>query len=155
MHAVLDSANDLYEKSSNYNGVSIQSYLDLAKIFFIFVAIILSITLFTGQSPWVLLTGLGALTAVLLLIFQNTILSLVASIQIVANDLLKEGDWIEVPSYGADGDVVNVNLHTIKIRNFDMTYTVIPTYKIIDVAYKNWRGMQESGGRRNSTCIFG
>ncbi len=148
IHAVLDAANDLYEKSSNYNGVSIQSYLDLAKIFFIFVAIILSITLFTGQSPLVLLTGLGALTAVLLLIFQNTILSLVASIQIVANDLLKEGDWIEVPSYGADGDVVNVNLHTIKIRNFDMTYTVIPTYKIIDVAYKNWRGMQESGGRR-------
>jgi len=148
IHAVLNAVNDLYEKSSNYNGVSIQSYLDLAKIFFIFVAIILSITLFTGQSPWVLLTGLGALTAVLLLIFQNTILSLVASIQIVANDLLKEGDWIEVPSYGADGDVVNVNLHTIKIRNFDMTYTVIPTYKIIDVAYKNWRGMQESGGRR-------
>ncbi|MHB8134423.1 MAG: mechanosensitive ion channel family protein [Anaerolineaceae bacterium] len=148
INSILDAVNDLYEKSKNYNGVSIQSYLDLAKIFFIFVSIILSVTLFTGQSPWVLLTGLGALTAVLLLIFQNTILSLVASIQIVANDLLKEGDWIEVPSYGADGDVVNVNLHTIKIRNFDMTYTVIPTYKIVDVAYKNWRGMQESGGRR-------
>ncbi len=146
--AILNAANDIYENSKNYNGVSIQSYLDLAKIFFIFVAIIFSITIFTGQSPWVLLTGLGALTAVLLLIFQNTILSLVASIQIVANDLLKEGDWIEVPSYGADGDVVNVNLHTIKVRNFDMTYTVIPTYKVVDVAYKNWRGMQESGGRR-------
>lgn len=148
VNSILDAVNDLYEKSNNYNGVSIQSYLDLAKIFFIFVAIILTVALFTGQSPLVLLTGLGALTAVLLLVFQNTILSLVASIQIVANDLLKEGDWIEVPSYGADGDVVNVNLHTIKIRNFDMTYTVIPTYKIVDVAYKNWRGMQESGGRR-------
>lgn len=148
VNSILDAVNDLYEKSNNYNGVSIQSYLDMAKIFFIFVSIILSVALFTGQSPLVLLTGLGALTAVLLLIFQNTILSLVASIQIVANDLLKEGDWIEVPSYGADGDVVNVNLHTIKIRNFDMTYTVIPTYKIVDVAYKNWRGMQESGGRR-------
>ena len=145
---ILNSINDLYENSKNYNGVSIQSYLDLAKIFFIFVSIIISITIFTGQSPIVLLTGLGALTAVLLLIFQNTILSLVASIQIVANDLLKEGDWIEVPSYGADGDVVNVNLHTIKVRNFDMTYSVIPTYKVVDVAYKNWRGMQESGGRR-------
>ena len=145
---VLNAVNDIYEASKNYNGVAIQSYLDLAKIFFIFVAIIFSVTIFTGQSPWVLLTGLGALTAVLLLIFQNTILSLVASIQIVANDLLKEGDWIEVPSYGADGDVVNVNLHTIKVRNFDMTYSVIPTYKIVDVAYKNWRGMQESGGRR-------
>lgn len=146
--AILNSVNDIYEASKNYNGVSIQSYLDLAKIFFIGVAIIFSVTVFTGQSPWVLLTGLGALTAVLLLIFQNTILSLVASIQIVANDLLKEGDWIEVPSFGADGDVVNVNLHTIKVRNFDMTYSVIPTYKIVEVAYKNWRGMQESGGRR-------
>lgn len=148
MIGILNSVNDLYENSKNFTGVSIQSYLDLAKILFIFVAIILSITIFTGKSPWILLTGLGALTAVLLLIFQNTILSLVASIQIVANDLLKEGDWIEVPSYGADGDVVNVNLHTIKVRNFDMTYSVIPTYKVVDVAYKNWRGMQESGGRR-------
>lgn len=145
---ILNSVNDLYESSKNFNGVSIQSYLDLAKILFIFVAIILSITIFTGKSPWILLTGLGALTAVLLIIFQSTIMSLVASIQIVANDLLKEGDWIEVPSYGADGDVVNVNLHAIKVRNFDMTYSVIPTYKIVDVAYKNWRGMQESGGRR-------
>ncbi len=145
---ILNAINDLYEKSKNYNGVAIQSYLDLTKILFVLVAIIFSITIFTGQSPWVLLTGLGALTAVLLLIFQNTILSLVASIQIVANDLLKEGDWIEVPSYGADGDVVNVNLNSIKVRNFDMTYTVIPTYKVVDVAYKNWRGMQESGGRR-------
>ncbi len=145
---ILNAANDLYEKSKNYNGVSIQSYLDLAKIFFIVLALILTISIFTGQSPWVLLTGLGALTAVILLVFQNTILSLVASIQIVANDLLKEGDWIEVPSYGADGDVVNVSLNTVKVRNFDMTYTVIPTYKIVDVAYKNWRGMQESGGRR-------
>jgi len=96
----------------------------------------------------VLLTGLGALAAVLMLIFQNTILSLVASIQIAANDLLKEGDWVEVPSYEADGDVMNINLHTIKIRNFDLTYTVIPTYKIVDVPYRNWRGMTESGGRR-------
>ena len=121
--------------------------------FFMDIALILSVTILTGQSPWVLLTGLGALMAVILLVFQSTILSLVASVQIVANDLLKEGDWIEVPSYGADGDVVNVTLHTIKIRNFDMTYTVIPTYKIVDVAYKNWRGMQESGGRRIQRCI--
>jgi len=96
----------------------------------------------------VILTGLGAVAAVLMLIFQNTILSLVASIQIGANDLLKEGDWVEVPSYEADGDVVNINLHTIKIRNFDMTYTIIPTYKIVEVPFRNWRGMQESGGRR-------
>ncbi|MRR52845.1 MAG: mechanosensitive ion channel, partial [Rhodocyclaceae bacterium] len=145
---LLSAVNEIYESRPNYNGVSIQGYLDIAKILFVLVGIILSITLATGESPVVLLTGLGALAAVILLIFQNTILSLVASIQIAANDLLKEGDWVEVPSFDADGDVVNINLHTIKIRNFDMTYSVIPTYKIVDVAYRNWRGMQESGGRR-------
>jgi miniconductance mechanosensitive channel len=148
LHGIFTAINDIYEKRQNYNGVSIQGYLDIAKILTVIVGLIVSITLITGESPWVLLTGLGALTAVLLLIFQSTILSLVASIQIVANDLLKEGDWVEVPGYEADGDVVNINLHSIKIRNFDMTYTVIPTYKIVDVAYKNWRGMKEAGGRR-------
>jgi miniconductance mechanosensitive channel len=146
--SLLDAINEIYESRKNYNGVSIQSYLDITKILIVMVGFILSITLLTGESPVVLLTGLGAITAVLLLIFQNTILSLVASIQIVANDLIKEGDWIEVPSYDADGDVVNINLHTIKIRNFDMTYSIIPTYKIVDVSYKNWRGMKESGARR-------
>jgi len=145
---LLSAINEIYESRPSYNGVSIQSYLDIAKILFVVVGLILSITLITGESPVVLLTGLGALAAVIMLIFQNTILSLVASIQIAANDLLKEGDWVEVPSYDADGDVVNINLHTIKIRNFDMTYSVIPTYKMVDVAYRNWRGMKESGGRR-------
>jgi len=146
--STLNAVNEIYEARRNYNGVSIQSYLDITKILLVLVGLILSVTLLTGESPVVLLTGLGAIAAVLLLIFQGTILSLVASIQIVANDLIKEGDWIEVPSYEADGDVVNINLHTIKIRNFDMTYSIIPTYKIVDVAYKNWRGMKESGGRR-------
>ncbi|HMN59081.1 MAG TPA: mechanosensitive ion channel [Anaerolinea sp.] len=148
LNGILNAVNEIYEKRKTYNGVSIQSYLDIVKILTVMVGIILSITLITEESPWVLLTGLGALTAVLLIIFQSTILSLVASVQIVANDLLKEGDWVEVPSYEADGDVTNINLHSIKIRNFDMTYTVIPTYKIVDVAFKNWRGMKESGGRR-------
>jgi miniconductance mechanosensitive channel len=100
------------------------------------------------------LTGLGALTAVLLLIFQNTILSVVASVQINSMDLIKEGDWIEVPSYGADGDVMNISLNNIKVQNFDMTTTVIPTHKIMDVAYKNWRGMREAGGRRIQRSIL-
>jgi miniconductance mechanosensitive channel len=148
VNSLLNALNEIYESKRGFTGVSIQSYLDITKILVLLVAAILSIALITGESPIVLLTGLGALTAVLLLIFQNTLLSVVASIQIVANDLIKEGDWIEVPSYEADGDVVNISLHTIKIRNFDMTYSVIPTYKIVDVAYKNWRGMVESGGRR-------
>lgn len=148
LHGLLDALNDIYESRPGFNGVSIQSYLDIAKILFVVVAIILSISLFSGESPVTLLTGLGALTAVLLLIFQDTILSLVASIQIAAHDLIKEGDFIEVPSYGAEGEVVNISLHTIKVQNSDKTFSVIPTFKIVDVAYKNWRGMRESGGRR-------
>jgi miniconductance mechanosensitive channel len=148
LNSLLNALNEIYETRPNFSGVSIQSYLDIAKILIVVVAIILTASLFSGESPVVLLTGLGALTAVLLLIFQDTILSLVASIQIAAHDLIKEGDWIEVPSYGADGAVVNISLHTIKIQNADKTFTVIPTYKIVDVAYRNWRGMLESGGRR-------
>lgn len=152
--SLLNAANEIYESRPNFNGVSIQGYLDIAKILLLLVAAILSISLFSGESPVVLLTGLGALTAVLLLIFQNTILSLVASIQINSMDLIKEGDWIEVPSYGADGDVLNISLHTIKVQNFDMTTTVIPTHKIMDVAYKNWRGMRDAGGRRIERSIL-
>lgn len=147
-NSLLKAVNQIYEANPNYNGVSIEGYLDIGKIVIIGIALILSITILTGETPWVLLTGLGAFTAIVLLIFQGTLLSLVASVQIVANDLIREGDWVEVPSYGADGDVVNIGLHTIKIRNFDMTYSIIPTYKIIDVGYRNWRGMRESGGRR-------
>lgn len=152
--ALLNAINEIYEHRPSYNGVSIQGYLDLVKIASVVVGLILSTTLITDESPVVLLTGLGAIAAVLMLIFQNTILSLVASIQIAANDLIKEGDWVEVPSYAADGDVTNINLHTIKIRNFDMTYSIIPTYKIVDVPYRNWRGMKESGGRRIQRSIL-
>jgi miniconductance mechanosensitive channel len=148
LNGMLDALNEIYETRPGFNGVSIQSYLDIAKILFVVVAVILSISLFSGESPVTLLTGLGALTAVLLLIFQDTILSLVASIQIAAHNLIKEGDFIEVPSYGAEGEVVNISLHTIKVQNSDKTFSVIPTFKIVDVAYKNWRGMRESGGRR-------
>ncbi len=151
---LLNAVNDIYESRASFSGASIQGYLDIAKILFALVAVILSVSLLSDESPVVLLTGLGALTAVLLLIFQNTILSLVASVQIATQNLVKEGDWIEVPSFGADGDVVNISLNTIKVRNFDMTYTMIPTSKIVEVAYKNWRGMKESGGRRIERSIL-
>ena len=148
VNSLLNAVNEIYESNPNYSGVAIQGYLDLVKILVALVAIILTISLFTDQSPVILLSGLGAVTAILLVVFHDTILSLVASVQIAAHDLIKEGDWIEVPSYDADGDVINMSLHTIKIQNFDKTITVIPTFKMVDVAYKNWRGMQESGGRR-------
>ncbi len=152
--ALLNAVNTVYESSSSFKGVSIQGYLDILKLLILLSAAILSVSLFTGQSPAVLLTGLGAVTAVLLLVFRDTILSLVASVQISTQDLIKEGDWIEVPSYGADGDVVNMTLHTIKVQNWDKTISIIPTYKINEVAYKNWRGMQESGGRRIKRAIY-
>jgi miniconductance mechanosensitive channel len=145
---MLDAINQVYEAMPQFSGVSIQGYLDIVKIAVILVGIILSISLSTDKSPLVLLAGLGALMAVLLLIFRDTILALVASVQITTNDLIKEGDWLEVPGFDADGDVININLHTIKIKNFDNTITVIPTYKIVEEAYKNWRGMKEAGGRR-------
>lgn len=151
--ALLSASNDIYESSPWFSGVSIQSYLDVGKILLFIVGVILSISLFTGKSPLVLMTGLGAAMAILLLIFRDTILSMVASIQISSYDLVKEGDWIEVPSFDADGDVVNMSLHSIKVQNWDKTITVIPTYKMVEVGYKNWRGMQESGGRRIKRSI--
>ena len=154
VNSLLNAFNQIYESSPSYTGVSIQGYLDMIKILVILVGAILSISLLTGESPIVLLSGLGALTAILLLVFRDTILSLVASVQIAVHDLVKEGDWIEVPSYEADGDVINMSLHTIKIQNFDKTISVIPTYKMMEVAYKNWRGMQESGGRRIKRSIY-
>jgi miniconductance mechanosensitive channel len=154
LNSLFTAFNLIYESRATYSGVSIQGYLDLGKILFFMVGIILTVSLFTGQSPVLLLSGLGAITAILLLVFQDTILSLVASVQIAVNDLVKEGDWIEVPTFNADGDVTNMSLHSIKIQNFDKTFTVIPTHKLMEVSYKNWRGMSQSGGRRIKRSIF-
>jgi miniconductance mechanosensitive channel len=154
LNALLDALNQIYESSPSFTGVSIQGYLDILKLLFLIVAIILSVSLVTDESPIILLGGLGALTAILLFVFQDTILSLIASIQISAHDLVKEGDWLSVPSYDADGSVMNMTLHTIKLQNWDMTISVIPTHKLMQVSYKNWRGMQESGGRRIMRSIY-
>jgi len=145
---LLDAFNEIYESTPSFTGVSIQGYLDIAKILVFLVSIILSISTLTGQSPLLLLGGLGALTAVLLLAFQDTIMSFIASIQLSTQNLVREGDWLEVPSFDADGIVINMSLYSIKIQNWDKTISVIPTHKIMETAYKNWRGMEESGGRR-------
>jgi len=152
--SMLSAVNLIYESRATYTGVSIQGYLDIGKLVLLAVGTILSVSLITGQSPVLLLSGLGAIAAVLLLIFHDTILALVASIQIAANDLVREGDWIEVPGFNADGDVTNISLHSIKIQNFDKTFTVIPTYKLMDASFKNWRGMSQAGGRRIKRAIF-
>jgi miniconductance mechanosensitive channel len=153
INSLLDASNQIYESRPGFTGVSIQSYLDILKIVIILITVVLSISLFTGKSPLVLLAGMGAIMAVLLLVFRDTILAFVASVQITTNNLIKEGDWIEVPGYDADGDVININLHTIRVRNFDNTISVIPTYKIVETSYKNWRGIEEVGGRRIKRSI--
>ena len=150
---LLDAINDIYESRREFSGVSVKGYFDLITILLVGFGVILTISLLTGQSPVALLAGLGALMAVLILIFRDTILSLVASVQISTNDLVKEGDWIEVPSYDADGDVVDISLHQIKVQNWDKTISYIPTYRLTEVAFKNWRGMSDSGGRRIKRSI--
>ena len=140
--------NVIYESGGAYRGVSIQSYLDLGKLLTIVVGVILTASQITGKSPVVLLGGLGAIAALLVLVFHDTLLSFVASLQIQSHDLVREGDWIEMPAYEADGIIANVALHTVKVQNWDNTITVVPTYKLLDTPYRNWRGMTDSGGRR-------
>ncbi len=152
--SILNAANELYEKSRKYERRPIKGYLQIAKIIIFILGGISIIGLLTGQEPWAVLTGVGAFTAILILIFKDTILSFVASIHISAYDLIRVGDWIEVPKYGADGDVLDVALHTIKVQNFDKTIVVFPTHKLLEDSFKNWRGMQLAGGRRIKRSIF-
>tara|TARA_S200000501_G_scaffold315939_1_gene308497 strand:+ start:1508 stop:2338 length:831 start_codon:yes stop_codon:yes gene_type:complete len=130
-----------------------KSYLQVLKLIVNLFGIIIFVAVLSGNSPFYLLSGIGALTAVLMLIFKDTILSLVSSIQISSNDLFKVGDWVEAPQFGADGDVIDIALHTIKIQNWDKTISIIPTHKLVDSSFKNWRGMSDSGGRRIKRSI--
>ena len=144
----LDALVRLYQTFDVSNRRPIKGYIQLIKLFAYILGTISVIAILLGKSPWGLLSGIGAMTAVLMLVFRDTILSLVAGIQISANDLLRKGDWIEMPSMNADGDVIDVALNTIQIQNFDKTITAIPTNKFLETPFKNWRGMSQSGGRR-------
>ncbi|MGX8271245.1 mechanosensitive ion channel family protein [Brevundimonas diminuta] len=146
--AGLDMANALYARSPRAHRRSIKGYLQVLKIVIYAIATILVIAALIDRSPLLLLSGLGALAAVLMLVFKDTILSLVASVQLNSNDMLRVGDWIEMPQVNADGDVIDIALHTVKVQNWDKTITTIPTWRLISESYRNWRGMQESGGRR-------
>ena len=151
----LDALNTLYERHGrNARERPIKGYLQLLKIVFWVVAVILVVAALINRSPLVLLTGLGAMTAVLLLVFKDTLLSLVASLQIASNDMLRVGDWIEMPSQGADGDVIDISLHTVKVQNWDKTISTIPTHRMISESFRNWRGMTESGGRRIKRALL-
>ncbi len=111
-------------------------------------------SILTGQKPGVILGGLGAASAILMLIFKDTILGFVASMQVSANDMVRIGDWITMPRYGADGDVIQISLTTVKIRNFDKTITTIPPYSLVSDSFQNWRGMVDAGGRRVKRSVY-
>ncbi|MEM7780268.1 MAG: mechanosensitive ion channel family protein [Pseudomonadota bacterium] len=149
----LTYANEVYERLPRSRNRPIKGFIQLIKIVVLCGAAIILISVLIDQSPLLLLSGLGAITAVLLLVFKDTILSLVASVQLTTNDMLRVGDWITMPSMSADGDVVDISLHTVKVQNFDKTITTIPTHRLVSDAYQNWRGMAESGGRRIKRSI--
>ncbi|MBW3670614.1 MAG: mechanosensitive ion channel family protein [Acidobacteria bacterium] len=151
--SILTTINAIYAQYPISQNRPIKGYLQIVKIFIFILGGVLAIALILDRSPFFFLTGIGAMTAVILLIFRDTILSFVASLQIASNDMVRIGDWIEMPKYGADGDVIDLALHTVKIQNFDKTITTIPTYKLIEDSFKNWRGMKESGGRRIKRAI--
>ncbi len=146
--AFLSAVNDIYERRPEARNRPIKGFIQVVQIALFVIGGIVVLATLLDRSPLVFLSGIGAMTAVLLLIFRDTILSFVASLQMGSYDLVRVGDWIEVPQYGADGDVIDIALHTVKVQNFDKTITTIPTHKLVDGSFKNWRGMSESGGRR-------
>ena len=154
INALLSILNDFYNTSKFYKQINLKSYIQIFKLIINLLSIVIVFAVLSGQSPFYLLSGIGALTAVLMLVFKDTILSLVSSIQINSNDLFKVGDWVEAPQFGADGDVIDIALHTIKIQNWDKTISVVPTNKLVESSFKNWRGMSESGGRRIKRSIL-
>lgn len=147
-NSLLKTCRDILRSSQAFKDKPIDSYLQVVQIFLIFVVGTMAISLLTGNSPWSFLVSLGAASAILMLVFKDTILGFVASIQVSANDSVRVGDWIEMPKYGVDGDVLQINLNNVKIQNWDKTILTIPTYTLLSDSFKNYRGMQETGGRR-------
>lgn len=150
---LLNSVKDILSLNSDFRDKPIGSFNQLGKILTYSVAIILSISIIFDKSPIYLLSGIGAIAAVILLVFKDSILGFVASIQLSANNMVHVGDWVTVPKYNADGDVLEINLTTIKVQNFDKTITTIPTYAFVADSFTNWRGMEQSQGRRIKRAI--
>ncbi len=144
----LNLVNALYARREDAHRRPVKGYVQVVQIVVYLLAAILMVAALIDRSPLILLSGLGAMAAVLILIFQDTLLSLVASVQISSNDIVRVGDWVEMPQLNADGDVIDIALHTVKIQNFDKTITTVPTKRFISDPFKNWRGMREAGGRR-------
>jgi miniconductance mechanosensitive channel len=154
LFSLVDVFAYLTRKNKRTRNLPIQGLLQAVKLFITLVAFIIMIAVLIDRSPLLIISGLGAMTAVLLLVFKDPIMGLVAGIQLSANNLLRLGDWLEMPSYGADGDVIEIGLTTVKVQNWDKTITTIPTYALISDSFKNWQGMSESGGRRIMRSIY-
>lgn len=150
----LDLVEIMYARRPDARSKSIKGFVQLIKIVFGMIAAILTLGALIGRSPILLLSGIGALGAVAMLVFQDTILSIVASLQIGGDNMVKIGDWIEMPSQNADGEVIEISLHTVKVRNWDKTITAFPVRSLITGSFKNWQGMVEAGGRRINRQIL-
>lgn len=154
INSFLKAFNDIYLTFEISKIKPIKGYIQVVQIIIFILGGIVVIAHWMGESPFILLSGIGALSAVLLIVFKDSLLGLVAGIQLAANDMVRVGDWIEMPKYEADGDIIDISLNTVKVQNFDKTITTIPSYALISDSFKNWRGMQASGGRRIKRSLF-
>ncbi len=152
--ALINGFHEIYNNLDVSKDRSIKGFIQILKLVLYFISGILILSIVFNKNPLYFLTGLSAMAAVLLLVFKDTILGFVASIQLTANDMVKLGDWITMPSHGADGNVIEITLNTVKVRNFDKTISTIPTYALVSESFSNWRGMQESGGRRIKRALY-
>ena len=149
-----NASKDFFRTFDSLKGKPIESFVQVAMLFVWFTAVVLIFSIITGTKVSTFLTAMGALSAVIMLIFKDTILGFVASIQLSSNDLIRIGDWVTMKKFGADGDVIEINLNSVKIQNFDKTITTIPTYKLISDSFTNWRGMSDSDGRRIKRALL-
>ena len=152
--ALLGAANAIYETYPLSRQRPMKGFAQLVQLALVIIGALLAVSVLMERSPWLLLSGFGAMTAVLLLVFRDTILALVANLQLTAQELVRVGDWIEMSEFGADGDVIDIELHNIKVQNWDKTIVTIPTQKLVSGSFRNWRGMTLSGGRRIMRALF-
>ena len=152
--SLLSALSDVYQTLPMSGRKPIKGAVQLIKIFVFVLAGVAMLAMLMGESPWGLLSGIGAFTAVLMLVFRDTILSFVAGLRIIGGDLVRRGDWLEAPTFGADGEVVDIALHTVLVQNWDKTLVSVPTFKLVEGSFKNWRGMTESGGRRIKRALI-
>ena len=153
VNSFLKAAYSVYSEMESLRGKPLKGLLQTLQVLLWFIGGIVVVSILIGKSPLALLAGLGASAAILMLVFKDSIMGVVSGVQLSANDMLRVGDWITMPKYGANGYVIEVTLNTVKVRNFDNTITTIPPYLLVSDSFQNWRGMRESGGRRVKRSI--